>query len=295
MDASTNAATYERATTMSTDTPRFTGKTAFITGAGSGIGQATAIAFVVEGANVVIADIDPDGIAETKRLAAGHGGQVLTVTCDVTKTEDLTAALARTVEEFGRLDIAFNNAGVEQPVAPLTEIADDDWDKLIAVDLRSVLVAMKHEIPLMLKTGGGAIVNTSSSAGVIGIRGQAAYGAVKHGVIGMTKSAALDYAADDIRINAICPGIIDTPMMDRFDGGTEEGLARVIDQIAPRPILLITGEHAHSRYFSEDAYEAAAEPKELYSVPCAGHVDLYDRTDLIPFDKLGEFFARSLA
>ncbi|MFG3151462.1 glucose 1-dehydrogenase [Streptomyces sp. NPDC048219] len=210
--------------------PRFANKVAFVTGAGSGIGRATATAFAAEGADVVVADIDSAGNKETARLAAEHGGRVLAVACDVTSSSDIRAAVEQTVREFGRLDIAFNNAGIEQPPAPLVEISEDEWSRLLDVDLRSAFLCMKYEIPAMLDNGGGSIVNTSSGAGVIGIRGQAAYVAAKHGLIGLTKSAALDYAAQGVRVNAICPGIIETPMMNRFSGGTPEGRARVIGQ-----------------------------------------------------------------
>lgn len=208
----------------------FAGKVAFITGASSGIGRATAVAFAAAGADVVVTGIDENGNDETARLASEHGGRVLSLRCDATVSAEISGALERTVQEFGRLDFAFNNAGIEQPPAALVDIPDTDFDRLIDVDLRSVFLAMKHQIPLMLDSGGGTIVNTSSGAGVIGIRGQAAYAAAKHAVIGLTKSAALDYAAQGIRINAICPGIIETPMMDRFSGGTPEGRARVIAQ-----------------------------------------------------------------
>lgn len=136
---------------------------------------------------------------------------------------------ASTVAVLGRLDVGVNNAGIEQPPTPLAETADEDWDRLLAVNLRGVFLAMKHEVPAMCRDG-GSIVNVSSGAGVIGIRGQAAYCASKHGIIGLTRAAALDYAAQGIRINAICPGIIQTPMMDRFSGGTAEGRAHVIAQ-----------------------------------------------------------------
>ncbi len=207
----------------------FEGKVAFVTGAASGIGRATAVAFAREGAAVVAADILEQGNHETARLVEKQGGRVLTVQCDVTQAEDVKAALARTVEAFGRLDFAFNNAGIEpRKQAPTAEYDEEEWNRIININLRGVFLCMKHEIPLILKGGGGAIVNTSSGAGIIGIKGSPAYTAAKHGVIGLTRSAALDYAARNIRINAVCPGYIDTPMMDRFTGGTLEGRTKVI-------------------------------------------------------------------
>lgn len=213
-----------------TQTHDFTGKVAFVTGATSGIGRATALAFAKAGAAVTVADVSEEGNLETARLIEEAGGRVLAVRCDVSKSEDVKAALDRTIQTFGKLDFAFNNAGIEQPVAPVSEIEDEDFDRLVAINLRGMFLCLKHQVPLLLRNGGGAIVNTSSGAGVKGIAGQAAYAATKHAVIGMTKSAALDYAKDGIRINAVCPGIIDTPMMQRFTGGTPEGLARVIAQ-----------------------------------------------------------------
>jgi NAD(P)-dependent dehydrogenase (short-subunit alcohol dehydrogenase family) len=208
----------------------FTGKVAFVTGAANGIGRAAALAFAREGASVIVADVSEQGNQTTTRLIQEAGGRALAVQCDVTRTEEIKAALDKGVQAFGRLDFAFNNAGVEQPVQPAADLTEEDWDRIIDIDLRGVFLCMKHEIPLMLKQGGGAIVNTSSGAGVKGIAGQAAYCAAKYGIVGLTKAAALDYAKSNIRINAVCPGIIETPMMGRFSGGTPEGRAKVIAQ-----------------------------------------------------------------
>src|SRR5437660_9545752 len=207
----------------------FAGKVAFVTGAANGIGRAAALAFAREGVSVVVADVSEPGNQETVRLIEGQGGRAVAVRCDVTRAEDVKAALDKTVETFGRLDFAFNNAGVEQKkLAPTAELDAEEWDRIMDIDLRGVFLCMKHEIPLILKQGGRAIVNTSSGAGVIGIKGNPAYTAAKHGVIGITRSAALDYAARNVRVNAVCPGYIDTPMMGRFTGGTSEGRAKVI-------------------------------------------------------------------
>jgi NAD(P)-dependent dehydrogenase (short-subunit alcohol dehydrogenase family) len=209
---------------------RFEGKTALVTGAASGIGRATALAFAREGAGVVAADVAADLNEQTAQMIRDQGGRALAVPCDVTSDQDVQAALDALIGEFGRLDIAFNNAGVEQPVKPLTDITEDEWDRVMGISLKGAYTCMRHQIPLMLQHGGGAIVNTSSGAGIKGFKGQAAYAAAKHGIIGLTKSAALDYAAAGIRINAICPGIIDTEMMHRFTGGTPEGRQGVIAQ-----------------------------------------------------------------
>jgi NAD(P)-dependent dehydrogenase (short-subunit alcohol dehydrogenase family) len=208
----------------------YAGKVAFVTGAGSGIGRATALAFACEGASVVVSDISDQNVRETARRIEELGGRTIAVACDVTRSEDVKAALDETIETFGRLDVAFNNAGVEQAKAAAADITEEEWDRIVAINLRGVFLCMKYEVPLMLRQGGGAIVNTSSGAGVKGFPRGAAYVAAKHGVVGLSKSAALDYAASNIRINAICPGIIDTEMMGRVTGGTPEGRQEVIAQ-----------------------------------------------------------------
>jgi NAD(P)-dependent dehydrogenase (short-subunit alcohol dehydrogenase family) len=208
----------------------FSGKVAFVTGAAGGIGRAAALAFAREGASVVVADVS-EQFNETAAMIEEQRGRALAVRCDVTRVQDVKAALDKTMEAFGRLDVAFNNAGVEpKKLVPVAEVDEEEWDRIINIDLRGVFLCMKYEIPLMLEQGGGAIVNTSSGAGVIGIKGNPAYTAAKHGVIGLTRAAALDYAARNIRVNAVCPGYIDTPMMARFTGGTAEGRAKVISE-----------------------------------------------------------------
>ena len=208
----------------------YKGKVAFVTGAGSGIGRATALAFARAGASVTVADISEESSRETAQLIEEQGGQAVTVKCDVTQAKEVKAALDKTIEKFGRLDFAFNNAGIEQRNAAIADFEEDEWNRIIDTNLRGAFLCMKYEIPLLLKQGGGAIVNVSSGAGVIGIKGGGAYAAAKHGIIGLTKSAALDYAGQNIRVNAVAPGYIATAMMERFTGGTNEGRAKVVSE-----------------------------------------------------------------
>lgn len=221
---------------MSNGRADFDGKVAFITGGGSGLGRTTALAFTRGGASVAVAGLGREELEETVRLIKQEGGRGVAIACDVTKNDEVRAAVGRTIEAFGRLDFAFNNAGVEQPTKPLVDVTEDEWDRLLDINLRGVFLCMKYELPQMLKQGGGVIVNTGSGASVMGIAGQTAYCAAKFGLIGLTKAAALDYASSNIRVNAVCPGYVDTPMMQRFTGGTPEGRQNVIDNVpAGRP------------------------------------------------------------
>lgn len=197
-------------------------KVAIVTGASSGIGKATAFAFAEEGVAVVLADVRPEGesiAAEIRRL---HGVPALFVRADVSKGEDVKRMVDATLEKFGRLDYAFNNAGIEGLPALTAECSEDNWQRTIDINLKGVWLCMKYQIPAMLAQGKGSIVNCSSVAGMIGFPSIPAYVASKHGVIGLTQTAALEYAKQGIRVNVVCPGVIQTPMIDRFAGDSAE-------------------------------------------------------------------------
>jgi NAD(P)-dependent dehydrogenase (short-subunit alcohol dehydrogenase family) len=211
----------------------FENKVALVTGAGSGMGLATARAFAEAGAAVVLADINENAVraAVEELVAAGH--KAIAIRCDVSDEAEVAAMIEQTVATFGRLDAAYNNAGVMTPAIETADASGEDFERVTAINLRGVWNCMKYELRQMREQGSGAIVNCSSIAGLIGDPGRAIYGASKHGVIGLTKSAALEYASRGIRINAVCPGSIKTPMVDDM---LAKGWIAMEDMVDAQPI-----------------------------------------------------------
>lgn len=198
----------------------FAEKVVIVTGGSFGIGKASAIAFAERGAKVVVADCIED--KETIDTITELGGEAIFVKCDVSKSADVKILVDKTIEKFGRLDYALNNAGIEGIVGNTIDCTEENWDKTVNVNLKGIWLCMKYEIPEMIKFGKGAIVNISSVAGIVGFQTLPAYVASKHGIVGLTKTTALEFAKQNIRINAVCPGTIKTPMFERFTGNKKE-------------------------------------------------------------------------
>jgi NAD(P)-dependent dehydrogenase (short-subunit alcohol dehydrogenase family) len=207
------------------------GKVIIITGAASGIGRATALLFAREGVKVVVADIDSDGGEETVKIIKDTDGDAIFIKTDVTVEDEVKAMVEKTVEAYGRLDYAFNNVGTEGVPAPLHLSKTEDWNHTMATNLSSVYYCLKYETAYMIEHGGGAIVNTASIAGLGGTPGNLAYSASKHGVVSLTKSAALEYLSQGIRINSVLPGAVNTPMLKRCEANALVG--DIIKNMAP--------------------------------------------------------------
>lgn len=216
--------------------------TALVTGAASGIGRVTAERFAEAGASVVAADLDREGAEATAEAVRDAGGEAHAIAVDVTDAAAVEAMVAETTDRYGSLDVAFNNAGVEEGNADTADLTEDTWDRVVGTNLKGVWLCLKHELPAMAEQGGGAIVNTSSIAGFSAV-GSAAYVASKHGVVGLTRSAATEYADDGVRVNAVCPGFVDTPLLDRAREETPEALELAV-QSQPLGRLAEPGEIA---------------------------------------------------
>ena len=214
---------------------RLTNKVAVITGAASGMGRATAIRFAGEGAAVVIADLNEEGGQAAVRECKENGGNAVFQKTDVASEAEVKAAIDRAVSEFGRLDITYNNAGLGGALGPIENVTVENWDRTFAVLLRSVFLGIKHSIPQMRKQGGGSIISTASIAGILGQAGPLVYSVAKAGVIHLTKCAAVELGKDRIRVNCICPGGINTPLLHKHIPGGEATTVQLLQMIQPIP------------------------------------------------------------
>lgn len=206
------------------------GQVALVTGAAKGMGLATARAFAQNGASVVLADLAGDLAEQEASRIVSEGGNALAVACDVADEAQVAAAVDLAVSQFGRLDMAFNNAGIQVPPSDAADEPLSSFERVTAVNQRGVWACMKHELRIMREQGSGAIVNCSSLGGLVGLPGRAAYHGTKHAVIGMTRSAGVEYAPRGIRINAVCPGVIDTPMVQEMVEGQTEAMGEIMKQ-----------------------------------------------------------------
>lgn len=205
---------------------RLKGRVALVTGGSSGIGRACSLLFAREGAKIVVADVIVEDGEDVVRMIKRKDGDAIFIKTDVSKSDDVRAMIDCAISTYGRLDCACNNAGIEGTIAPTADCTEENWNRTIDINLKGMWLCMKYEIPQMLKQGGGAIVNMASVAGLVGFQGLPAYCASKGGVIQLTRTAALEYATKGIRINAICPGVIRTPMVERVTGGRAEAEAQ---------------------------------------------------------------------
>ena len=205
----------------------FHDKVALVTGAASGIGRASALAFANAGAKVAVVDLQEKAGNETVDLIKKDGGDAIFIKANVSNADNVEAMVDGTIKAYGSLDFAHNNAGIEPPLAKTAEVQEADWDKIVNINLKSVWLCMKYEIIQMLKQDHGSIVNTASVVSILGQPDMSSYVACKHAVLGLTKTAALEYAENNIRVNAVCPAIVSTPMLDRFTGGDKELTAKL--------------------------------------------------------------------